>query len=437
MTPRVKRTRVYWRKRGGVARAYGDFRDYEDVGGRREPLVPKGELVATSDPVIAEKLATDRVSELQERRRNKVYLGVEKPAAFAEFAAYHLQQKAASKKRFTRRFLRDTQHQLQEASAFFGADRDLTSIRVADIQRFVNQLAKQKSRTRKEETLASGTIRHYLNSISNLYRRAQSEGRVPQGYNPVAALMEKPGIEKREASWLEIHDAALYLEAARIIQLEQDAWREARAVDPEGKHPLPPGGLLEIPVYPLIATYLLTGGRRREVLGLRVQDVSFERRTVTFRTHPRRRLKTPAAQRVVPLWPQIEEVLRWWIRRESKVGGSLLFSSLRLSGVSSDGMIVDPRKALDRVSARLGWKAATVRPHDLRHTWVAARLQTLDNGAPVSLYTVRTEAGHESDDLIKRIYGHLGDVRHRSEQLEFRVEQHAARLAGRLEALGA
>jgi len=36
---------------------------------------------------------------------------------------------------------------------------------------------------------------------------------------------------------------------------------------------------------------------------------------------------------------------------------------------------------------------------------------------------------------VNRVYGHLGDVRHRSEQLEFRAAQHAEILGERLRVL--
>lgn len=36
---------------------------------------------------------------------------------------------------------------------------------------------------------------------------------------------------------------------------------------------------------------------------------------------------------------------------------------------------------------------------------------------------------------MRKVYGHLGQVRHRSESVEYRVEQHAAKLGERLEAL--
>ncbi|MCH7533488.1 MAG: hypothetical protein IIB36_17265 [Gemmatimonadetes bacterium] len=45
--PRKRTTRVFWRG----ARAWGDFRDYVDVGGGQERLVAPGESFATEDMV--------------------------------------------------------------------------------------------------------------------------------------------------------------------------------------------------------------------------------------------------------------------------------------------------------------------------------------------------------------------------------------------------
>lgn len=52
-----------------------------------------------------------------------------------------------------------------------------------------------------------------------------------------------------------------------------------------------------------------------------------------------------------------------------------------------------------------------------------------------SPYTVGKELGHGSDALVWRVYGHLGETRRRAEAVEYRVEQHAARLKDRLAAL--
>jgi uncharacterized protein DUF6932 len=65
------------------------------------------------------------------------------------------------------------------------------------------------------------------------------------------------------------------------------------------------------------------------------------------------------------------------------------------------------------------------------------RLQTLDHDAPVSPFTVGRELGHGGDALVRKVYGHLGTVRHRSAAVEYRVEQHTTTLGERLAALRA
>ncbi len=109
-------------------------------------------------------------------------------------------------------------------------------------------------------------------------------------YNPVALLMEKPGRSEHEARWLEAPDAALLLAAAaRLPAVETSAGLSSGA---------------EL-AYPLVATFLLTGGRSAEVLGLELDDVSFDRSVITIRPNAWRRLKTRTSHHVVPLWPQL------------------------------------------------------------------------------------------------------------------------------------
>jgi hypothetical protein len=50
----------------------------------------------------------------------------------------------------------------------------------------------------------------------------------------------------------------------------------------------------------------------------------------------------------------------------------------------------------------------------------------------VSLYIVSRELGHGSEEMVRRAYAHLGSVRHRSEVVEYRVEQHFERLDDQL-----
>jgi len=91
------------------------------------------------------------------------------------------------------------------------------------------------------------------------------------------------------------------------------------------------------------------------------------------------------------LWPQLEEILREYVFGGETPLGSLLFPSPRLD---PEGMVVDVRKALDRIAGRAGWDSGDIRTKMFRHTYCAARLQSLDRGAPVSEYTVSRELGH-------------------------------------------
>ena len=381
------------------SRWYGDFREFADVGGGIEALKPPNHHYGTTDRDIAAKLASDRVAELEQLRRNKYLLGRDKTSNLKDYAAHHLRVKARTG-RVRYETVAANEQQLRTFVAFIGADRPLESITTDDIQRFDSHLASQPGT--RGRTLSGQSRRHYLNAVSNLYRRAQSEGYVPPGYNPVAAMMDKPTGRRVEARWLEVHEAALLLEAARVY--------EAKRED------------LAIPfMHNIIAALLLTGGRWREVAGLLVSDVSFERGIITFRPHEHRRLKTQTSSRTVPLHPQLRDILEGYLRAYSRIGG-LLFPSPR-----TGRMITDIRKQLDSIAEAAGWQSGEIRTKVFRHTYCAARLQTLDQGHPISVYTVARELGHGGDALIKRVYGHLGQVRHRSEHVEYRIEQHEHR----------
>jgi len=368
-----------------------------------------GETLATADPHAAEVLAARRLEQLdaiRARRRVGAIHQLPKEATLQAFAREHLMKKAGAGK-VTPRWLAENEHFFERAVAFFGVRRELSSITVDDMTRWANALLQTRPSGRRAKSMSGGTVRHHLNGLSNLYRRAQAEGYVVPGYNPVAAMMDKPIARRQEAKWLEIPDASLMLEAART----HDA--TARA-------------------YSLIATFLLTGGRESEVLGLEIDDVSFDRRTVTFRPNDWRRLKTSTSFRAVPMWPQLERILRLWVFGTGLPPGKLLFPSYR---TGREAMATDFRKLLDAVVERAGWKAGEIRSKMFRHTYCAARLQTLDQGAPVSVYTVARELGHGGDSMVKRVYGHLGSVRHRAEAVEYLVEQHKETLGERLTAL--
>ena len=172
-------------------------------------------------------------------------------------------------------------------------------------------------------------------------------------------MLDKPAGVRREARWLEVPDAALLLESA---------WTLAPLTTQRDALPTPFA-------HALLATFLLTGARSSELLGLEMSDVSFDRGTVTIRPNGLRRLKSLTSARVVPLWPQLEAILRPFIF--SRPPTTLLFPSF-ITG--REAMLLDWRKTLDRIAVRAGWTRGEVRSKAFRHTYCAARLQTLEGG---------------------------------------------------------
>lgn len=415
MARRRRTSRLYWRERGGQRRAYADLRAFRDVGGGQEALVAPGESSATTDQDIAERLLTDRVAELEQRRRNRTLLGIEREATLQDFASYHLVEKAKSG-RVTAAWLEQTERQLRVAVAFFGAGRDVASIAAQDVQQYVGHL--RASKGRQGRPLLDSSIRHYLNSLSNMYRRAVQDGLIT--VNPVSALMEKPSGKPREARWLDVPTCTLVLEAARRYRPQANA---------------PPF------LHELLATLALTGGRWAEVKGLTRQDVSFRRELVTFRPNRWRGLKTESSHRSVPLWPQLASVLRPYVLESGLAPDSLLFPSNRGTEMR---MLDKINKSLDGVGKLADMAPGELRTRIFRHTYCAARLQTvervqLQDGSvelvPMDPFAVGRELGHGGGALVDRIYGHTGRARHRSLVVEYRLEQHREELAGRLAAI--
>jgi len=406
MTPKVRRGRIYWRTRGGVPRAWGDFRDFPD--GKREPLVPPGDRLATTDPLVADILVAERVRALEAKRRG-VAFGFDSPGVtLGAFAQEHLEQKARSG-RTTSTWIATSQVYLERAVSYFGSGRTLHTIETVHVEAWVEHLRGVRYRG---APIAEGTVLQHLLVLSNLFRRAQKRKLVPLGHNPVWALEEKPQVRRREAAWLEVHEAALVLEAARL-------YRPA------------PGRTLPY-TFPLIATFLLTGGRRDEVLGLQVEDVSFERKTVRFHPNPFRRGargKSRHAERIVPLWPQLAEILGEYLA--TRPPSQLLFPAWE---GRTERRLGDFRKTLSAVTALAGLPGE-ITSKVFRHTYCSARLQTLDRGEPVSVDLVRREMGHGDESLVRKIYGHLGTIRHRAPVVEFRADLHFEALGDKLSRL--
>lgn len=348
---------------------------------------PGGSSFATEDRDEASRLLVARLEQLEEFRKRGGPAEVADPM-LVDYAPRHFAIKAG---RFKASSVRRNEVALRQILAFFGADVRLSQITVAGLSDYILHRRRQPG-TRTGSTVSEQSIHHEIHALGNLFRRAVSEGVAKQ--NPVSLLNEKPRVQRKEAVYLEPGEAARFLEEARRL----DAARAPRAVPY---------------FHPILASFLYTGGRKMEVFGLQVSDVDFENRVIHIRQNVWRDLKHERHARRVPLWPDLHRVLEAYVTKWDRAEG-LLFPS------THGGMLSDVRGSLSHALRNAGIdKAVTL--HSLRHTYAAARLQTTDHGAPVSIFTVMRELGHRSIGLIESTYGHLLDVRHRSSVVEYRV----------------
>ena len=411
---------IYWRN----GRAYADFRSYSDAGGDRWALAKPGATWGTTDPEVAEALFAAQLADLQDKRRGRAGAPQRRSTTLDVVARDDLTKRHKTG-RTSHSHMVDLEQRYRKAIDHFGAKRDPRTIEPADVRAWAEALAKDGNRK-------PGTVRHYLNALSGLYGRAQEGLYSDPGYNPVSMLKEKPTgrWQAEEAAFFEVHEAALLLEAARTLETRSRLNVGAR----ENRVNATPG------LYPIIATFLLTGGRASELLGLDVEDVSFDRGIVRFRPNAHRGLKTKTSVRVVPLWPQLRDILQEWmygVDHDHPRTEGLLFPS------TTGGMIRDLRKSLDAIGRLCGLEPGEVRTKAFRHTYCSARLQTVQRivrpgcdpvtdpdpyeWIEVSRFTVQKEMGHGGAQLVDRIYGHVGRDPHRSEVVEYRVDKHVRR----------
>lgn len=119
-------------------RAYGDFRGFARWGGKREPLIAPGDTRATSDATVAAVQVAERLKELEALKRGEA-LGAKRPGATLErFASEHLiakRQAGTSVK-----WLSQCEVYLQRAVEQFGANRQLDTIEVEDVEQWIEVL---------------------------------------------------------------------------------------------------------------------------------------------------------------------------------------------------------------------------------------------------------------------------------------------------------
>ncbi len=387
MSRKRKKDRLYFRE------GRGWYADLRDKSGRLEAMIPPGSRRATQDRDEASKILAARLKELESPQHAGAQAASPGGRVFGDYARYHLERKARTARAST--VARDEQSLRvfrDWLCARYGRDRKLNEITVEIVEEFDGY--------RMDQGMAVQTRLNDLHALSNLFRGAMARSHVTT--NPARDLPGKPKPIRREAVWLEPGEAAALLESAGRVD-ESPGPRKVRFLRP------------------LLATFLLTGGRSREVRGLEVGDIDFDRGHVHFRPNEWRLLKTDTSDRRVPLWPQLEDILNTYVQEHDLASG-LLFPS------PCGGMLGDIRGSLRRALDDAGI-TKRITNHSFRHTYASQRVQTVTETrtprgdviwAAVDLLTIARELGHEDVNMLTKVYGHLQQEPERSTVVEYR-----------------
>lgn len=181
-------------------RAYAELGGWAAWGGRRqEPLRAPGEKFATDQPNTAAIVFGYRLAELRENREaEKKAAAVSVPTSIPSFAGYHLacKQHAVGRRRPSAREIDLQRRRLLHAARFFHTRglRELREITRGDVAAYMEHLQQEVRSVpsptgRSTAGLSPATRRKYLGTLSNMLKRAKSEGIIKTNF--VADLLER------------------------------------------------------------------------------------------------------------------------------------------------------------------------------------------------------------------------------------------------------
>lgn len=245
----------------------------------------------------------------------------------------------------------------------------LQDITTKDVQGFYDERA----------AYSNSTCRHWRTLLYGIFNSAIEDGLLEK--NPAKSIRLTMSKKKKE----------------RLpISREEAAGIEANLHLLEGKDLL------------LLAILLYTGVRRGEMLGLRWEDIDFERKLIHIRRQitfinnrpVEKATKSQAGLREVPMLPELEKILL----------------ANRPADASPTNYVVDGEEALSERSFRNTWARICkkvqipkgVTPHVLRHTF----LTQLQATGRVDIKTLQSIAGHSKITMTMNTYVHreVGNV---------------------------
>ncbi len=191
---------------------------------------------------------------------------------------------------------------------------------------------------------------------------------------------------------------------------------------------------VEHPLRPAVMLMRYAGLRRGEALAFDVtKDADFEKRTITVRQAVMyisnqpiiKRPKTAAGARTVPMFDvlagELEGIDGYAAKRQRADGAMsesaftaawksyILALECKLNGYTQKrwyGKTKEDKARLAAGKKLKPWKAVTIRPHDLRHSFC-----TMLRDAGVDMHIAVEWMGHEDEKMILKIYDHVSDKR--------------------------
>lgn len=416
------------KNKGGSISYQGDFRQYADVGGKRVILREPGEKWGVACAKRAVALYEKMREALEETRKSIGYTALEYDPRLGPVALAHLraQKEADSHASST---------VAAEANILMHLVLTLDNPRLSEVTgpRLESYIKKRKTEpgVRAGTTVSPRTILNELSVLSGVYSRAQKWKLI--GHNPVKDVTTKPrGRNGAVVTWLSPAEAGRLLDAAARIDAETrraksvvEAYRAARA---RGETVAPPTNEVFAAARrfahceALIATFLYSGGRLMEVLGLDVADLDFEGKRVHFRPNAHRTLKKAHHKRKVVFWRPLRDVLLHFLAATGRADAT---SGLLFAGINGQ-MMRSFTKSFARCVAEAGLEEPErfITRHTLRHTYATMLLATVvrtEGGrwAERSSLSVSRALGHRTSYLVEITYGHDTDGIRRMRRLSY------------------